>query len=83
MKEAYEAQREAEDVRAKREQSTLEADVIVKAEIEKQNLSWKRRPWRSRQDARPGGEADAIFAVKEAEARGLYEVLSKQAEWLR
>ena len=26
------------------------------------------------------GEADAIYAVKEAEARGLYEVLSKQAE---
>lgn len=80
MKEAYEASREAEDVRAKREQSTLEADVIVKAEIEKQKLELEAEAMAEQTRRKARGEADAIFAVKEAEARGLYEVLSKQAE---
>lgn len=80
LKEAYEAQREAEDVRAKREQSTLEADVIVKAEIEKQKLELEAEAMAEQTRRKARGEADAIFAVKEAEARGLYEVLSKQAE---
>ena len=88
MKEAYEAQREAEEVRAKREQSTLEADVIVKAEIEKHRLEplhpelyiqkSEAQAEQARRKAR--GEADAIYAVKEAEARGLYELLSRQAQ---
>ncbi len=80
LKEAYEAQREAEDVRAKREQSTLEADVIVKAEIEKQKLELEAEAMAEQTRRKARGEADAIFAVKEAEARGIYEILSKQAE---
>ena len=65
LKEAYEAQREAEEVRAKREQSTLEADVIVKAEIEKHRLEL---------------EAEAQAEQARRKARGLYELLSRQAQ---
>ena len=80
MKEAYEAQREAEEVRAKREQSTLEADVIVKAEIEKHRLELEAEAQAEQARRKARGEADAIYAVKEAEARGLYELLSRQAQ---
>ena len=80
LKEAYEAQREAEEVRAKREQSTLEADVIVKAEIEKQRLELEAEAQAEQARRKARGEADAIYAVKEAEARGLYELLSRQAQ---
>ena len=80
LKEAYEAQREAEEVRAKREQSTLEADVIVKAEIEKHRLELEAEAQAEQARRKARGEADAIYAVKEAEARGLYELLSRQAQ---
>lgn len=80
LKDAYAAQREAEEARAKREQSTLEADVIVKAEIEKHKLELEAEAMAEQARRKARGEADAIYAVKEAEARGLYEVLSKQAE---
>lgn len=80
LKDAYEAQRDAEKARATREQSTLEADVIVKAEIEKHKLELEAEAQAEQMRRKARGEADAIFAVKEAEARGLLEVLSKQAE---
>ena len=67
--EAYKAEQQAEIERAKKEKSTLEADVITKALIEKQ-----------KQRRQAQGEADALLAMKEAEARGTLEVLSKQAE---
>ena len=38
LSEAYAAEREAEEARAAREKATLEADVLIKAEIDKQQL---------------------------------------------
>jgi flotillin len=56
------------------------ANVIVPAEIEKQKqiIDAQAIAERIREQAR--GEADAIFAKMEAEAKGLYEILTKQAE---
>ena len=41
LEEAYSAEQAAEQARATLEKATLEADVIVKAEIEKQQLELK------------------------------------------
>ena len=69
--EAYKAEQQAEIERAKKEKSTLEADVITKALIEKQKIEL---------EAEAEAEKQRRQAQKEAEARGTLEVLSKQAE---
>ena len=78
--EAYKAEQQAEIERAKKEKSTLEADVITKALIEKQNIELEAEAEAEKQRRQAQGEADALLAMKEAEARGTLEVLSKQAE---
>ena len=78
--EAYKAEQQAEIERAKKEKSTLEADVITKALIEKQKIELEAEAEAEKQRRQAQGEADALLAMKEAEARGTLEVLSKQAE---
>ena len=79
LEESYLAEKEAEQARAAREQASREADVIVLAEIAKRKaeIDAEAEAERVRRIAR--GEADAIFMRKEAEAKGLYEILQKQA----
>lgn len=78
--EAYAAEQAAEKARAARELATQQADVIVKAQIEKEKkvLEAEAEAEQTRRLAK--GEADAIFAKMEAQARGVQEILSKQAE---
>jgi len=80
LQEAYAAEQQAEAVRAERERSTQQANVIVPEEIEKQRriIDAQAEAEKIRENAR--GEADAIFAKMDAEAKGLYEILTKQAE---
>ncbi|MCI8413800.1 MAG: flotillin family protein [Clostridia bacterium] len=78
-KEAYKAEREAEQARADREKSTLEADVIVKQEVEKRKLELQAEAEAEMIRRKAQGEADALRAMKQAEADGMLEVLSKQA----
>jgi len=80
LQEAYAAEQQAEAARAERERSTQQANVIVPEEIEKQRriIDAQAEAEKIRENAR--GEADAIFAKMDAEARGLYEILTKQAE---
>ncbi len=80
LEEAYQAEKEAEEARAKREMATKEADVIVQAEIakRKREIDAEAEAEQIRRLAR--GEADAIFVKKAAEAKGLYEILQKQAD---
>jgi len=80
LKESYNAEKEAEEARAKKELATSEADVIVDAEIAKQKQIIDAEAEAEQIRALARGEADAIFLKKEAEAKGLFEVLSKQAE---
>ena len=74
--EAYIAQQEAELTRAELEKATQKADVIVKAEIQAEAQAEVTR-------RKAKGEADAIFAKMEAEAKGNQEILTKQAEGLK
>ncbi len=80
LQEAYLAQQEAEMARAAKERASLEADVIIKTEIEKQKKELEAEASAEMARRIAKGEADAIFTKMEAEARGIYEILSKQAE---
>ena len=80
MEESYVAEEKAEKARAVKSQATLEADVIVKADIDKkqQEIAAEAQAEQLRRIAR--GEADAIYAKMEAEARGQMEILLRQAQ---
>lgn len=82
LQEAYAAEQEAEKARSAREQATLEADVIVKTEIEKRRLELQAEAEAEQIRRRAKGEADAIYAKMEAQARGVQEMLTKQASGL-
>ena len=79
LEEAYLAEQIAEEARAKKEMATRQADTIVQAEIDKQKQIIDAEAEAEQIRALARGEADSIFLRKEAEAKGLYEVLNKQA----
>ena len=78
----YEAERQAEIVRAEREKATQEADVIVKTEIEKKKIELEAEAEAEKIRRHAQGEADAIYAKMEAQARGVRAVLTAQADGL-
>lgn len=80
LEQAYLAEKEAEIARATREKASLEADVIIKSEIEKQQKVIQAEADAEQIRRRAKGEADAVFSKMEAEGRGTLEILSKQAE---
>jgi flotillin len=81
--ESYLAQQEAEQTRAQLEKATQTADIIIEAQImkEKAEIAAEAEAEVTRRKAR--GEADAIYAKMEAEARGAREILAKQAEGMK
>lgn len=83
LEEAYSAEESAEKARATLEKATQEADMIVEAEIEQRmiEIAAEAEAEKNRREAR--GEADAIFAKLDAQARGIKELLTKQAEGYR
>ncbi|GGG38139.1 flotillin family protein [Bizionia arctica] len=82
LEESYAAEQIAEVARAERERSSQVADIIVPAEIDKRKveIDAEARAENIRRIAK--GEADAILFKAQAEAQGLYEVLTKQAAGL-
>ena len=80
LEESYIAEQKAETARSERERSTQIANIVVPAEIAKQKaiIEAQANAERIRENAK--GEADAIYAKMEAEAKGLFEILTKQAE---
>lgn len=79
LEEAYAAEKSAELARADREMATRQADIIVQAEIEKQKLEIEAEASAEQNRRIARGEADAIYMKKVAEAKGLFEILEKQA----
>ena len=79
LEEAYAAQKIAEEARADRERSTQTANILVPQEIEKKRRIIEAEAAAEQARVNAKGEADATFAKMEAEAKGLYEVLTKQA----
>ena len=83
QEEAYAAQKLAEDQRAQLEMSTQKADIIVKAQIEKEQAQIAAEAEAEVMRRKAKGEADAIYAKMEAQANGMREILQKQAEGMR
>lgn len=80
LEESYSAEQKAEISRADREKATREADIIVAADIEKRKLEIEAEAIAEQTRRKAQGEADAIYAKMDAEARGMKEKLTKQAE---
>lgn len=80
LEESYYAEQEAEKARAQRERATKTADVLVKAEIDKQKVEIDAEAEAERIRRHAKGEADGQLMKMQAEAKGLMEILSKQAE---
>lgn len=80
LEEAYAAEQQAEQARAAREFATKQADIITAAKVEKERRELEAEAEAEQRRRRAKGEADAIFATMEAQARGVQEILAKQAE---
>ncbi len=80
LEESYAAEQAAELARRAKEQATLEADIIVRAEAKKKEMELEAEAEAEQVRRRAQGEADAIYAKMQAEARGMQEILTKQAE---
>ena len=80
LEESYLAEKEAEQARAAKEMATAQADEIVQAEIAKRKaeIDAEAEAERIRRIAR--GKADAVYMEKEAEAKGMLEILNRQAQ---
>jgi flotillin len=80
LEEAYAAEMKAETARAEREMATQKADIVVPAQINKEKIEIDAEAIaeQTRREAR--GHADAIFMKMEAEAKGIFEILTKQAD---
>ena len=80
LEESYIAEKEAEQARAAREMATAQANEIVQAEIAKRKaeIDAEAEAEKIRRIAR--GQADAVYMQKEAEAKGMLEILNRQAE---
>ncbi|MDE5417739.1 hypothetical protein L3049_06935 [Labilibaculum sp. DW002] len=80
LEEAYAAEQLAENARATRDKATQTANIVVPAEIDKQKIEIAAEAIAEQTRRHAKGEADAIFMKMEAEGKGTYEILSKQAE---
>ncbi len=78
--DSYKAEQTSELARAQREQATKEADIIVTAEIAKRQAEIAAAAEAQKVRLTAKGEADAVYAKMEAQARGIQEILLKQAE---
>jgi flotillin len=80
LEASYVAEQQAELARSERERSTQIANIVIPAEIAKQRAIIEAQAAAETIRENAKGEADAIFAKMEAEAKGLLEILTKQAD---
>ena len=82
LEEAYGAEQEAEIQRAKREEATQAADIVVPAEIKKREIETLAEAEAEKIRRLKRGEADGLRALMEARAEGLRAILNRKAEGL-
>ncbi len=80
LEESYAAEKEAEISRALRDKASQEADIIIPAEIDKQRIVIEAEAMAEEIRRIAKGDADAIYLKMAAEAKGNFEILTKQAE---
>lgn len=80
LEEAYAAEQKAELARANRDKASQTADIVVPAQIDKEKIEIAAEAIAEQTRRHAKGDADAIYMKMEAEAKGIYQILSKQAE---
>lgn len=80
LQEAYTAEEMSERERARREEATQSANIIVPAEIKKREIETLAEAEAEKVRRIKRGEADGLRALMEAEAEGLKAILSRKAE---
>lgn len=80
LEEAYLSEKTAEEGRAHRDKASQLADIIVPIKIDKEKIEIAAEAIAEQTRRHAKGDADAIYLKMEAEAKGIYEILSKQAE---
>ena len=80
LEEAYRAEEIAEVARAKRDMAQRSADEVVAEQIEKEKAVLRAQAEAERQREIAKGEADAILSKLSAQAKGMEELLTKQAD---
>ncbi len=80
LEEAYEAEKSAEMKRSEKVRATQTADEIIPAEIAKQKLEIEAEADAEMTRRRSKGEADGKLFIMQAQAQGILETLTKQAE---
>jgi flotillin len=80
LQEAYTAEEQAERERARREEATQVANIVIPAEIEKRRVETIAEAEAERIRRTKRGEADGVLAMMTAEADGLKAILSRKAE---
>lgn len=80
LEESYAAEEIAEIARAKKETATRKANEIVVASINKEKIEIAADAEAEKTRRHAQGEADAIFLKMAAKAKGINEILMKQAE---
>ena len=83
LKDSYLAKKEAEDARAAADSASEYANVIVPAEINKKRMEIDAEAEAEKTRRIAKGKADGIYFEMEAQAKGIKEILSKQAEGLK
>ncbi|MBI4178822.1 flotillin family protein [bacterium] len=83
LQESYGAEENAERQRAKREEATQVANVIVPAEIDKRRIEIMAEAQAEQTRRTKKGEADGIRSVMEGEAEGTMAILTRKATGLR
>jgi len=80
LEESYKAEKIAEDARAERERSQKFADIVVPAQIQKEKIEVDAEAEAERIRRVEKGKADGVFFMMDAQARGTFEQMTKQAE---
>jgi flotillin len=80
LQESYTAEELAERERARREEATQVANIVVPAEIEKRRVETIAEAEAQRIRRTKKGEADGLLAMMEAEAEGLRAILTRKAD---
>lgn len=80
LEESYRAEEIAERARGERDKAQRSADEVVAEQIEKEKAVLRAQAEAERQREIAKGEADAILSKLQAQAKGMEELLSKQAD---
>jgi len=83
LQEAYRAEQDAETARAERDRATKNANEVVQAEIDKKKIEVAAEAQKNKTIKEAEGASQAVYLNMEAKARGIMEILTKQAEGLK